>query len=207
MKLFGHPMSTCTRKVLTLLEEKHAKADFVLVDMMKGEHKSPAFLARQPFGQIPALEDGDFRLHESRAILRYLDETLPGPSLTPKDPKGRAHMEQWISVETSQFTPQAMAIIYQLFLGPMGGATPDLAKVEEASGKLGAVADVLDKHLARGPHMLGDSFSLADICYMPYVEYVVQTSAKDVLLSRPNFAAWWGRVSERPSWRRATGKG
>ena len=86
-----------------LLEERQAKAELVVVDVMKGEHKEPAHLARQPFGQIPAFEDGDLRLYESRAILRYLDETLPGTPLTPKDPKGRALMEQWISVETSTF--------------------------------------------------------------------------------------------------------
>ncbi|HEU4412085.1 MAG TPA: glutathione binding-like protein [Polyangiaceae bacterium] len=207
MKLFGHPMSTCTRKVLTLLDEKGAKADMVVVDLMKGEHKQPPHLARQPFGQIPAIEDGDLRLYESRAILRYLDETLPGPTLTPKDAKGRALMEQWISVETSNFTPHAMAILYQLFFGPMRGATPDQAKVAEASEKLSAATEVLDRQLARGPYVLGDAFTLADICYMPYVEYVTQTSAKDAILSHPNVAAWWGRVSERPSWRKATGKG
>ncbi len=206
MKLYGHPMSTCTRKVLTVLEEKHAKADFALVDIFKGEHKEAAHLARQPFGQIPAFEDGDVRLFESRAIIRYLDETLPGAALTPKDPKGRALMEQWISVETSNFTPHAMTLIYQLVLGPMAGTAPDLAKVEEGSGKLAATVDILDKHLARGPHLLGEAFTLADICYMPYIEYVVQTSAKDVILSRPNVAAWWGRISARPSWQKATGK-
>ncbi|MCU0684811.1 MAG: glutathione S-transferase N-terminal domain-containing protein [Polyangiaceae bacterium] len=208
MKLYGHPISTCTRKALMLLEERHAKADFVLVDLMKGEHKGPAHLERQPFGQIPVLEDGDLRLYESRAILRYLDETLPGAALTPRDPKGRAMMEQWISVETSNFTPHAMGILYELMFGPMmRGTQPDMAKVEESSAKLANTADILDKQLAQGPHLLGDSFSLADICYMPYIEYVVQTSAKDVLLSRPNVAAWWGRISGRPSWQKAIGKG
>jgi glutathione S-transferase len=207
MKLFGHPMSTCTRKVLTLLEEKGAKADLVVVDIMKGEGKQPAHLARQPFGQVPAIEDGDFRVYESRAILRYLDETLPGPALSPRDPKGRALMEQWISVETSNFTPHAMGVLYQLFFGPMRGQQPDAAKVAESRGKLSTCADVLNKQLERGPHLLGDAFTLADLCYMPYIEYLMQTDAKDVITSRPNVASWWGRISERPSWRRATGKG
>jgi glutathione S-transferase len=207
MKLFGDPMSTCTRKVLTLLEEKGAKADFVLVSLMKGEHKQPAHTARQPFGLVPTIEDGDLRLFESRAILRYLDETVPGPSLTPKDPKGRALMEQWISVETSNFSPHAMTMIYQFVLGPMTGTQPDMTKVDAARGPLSATSAILDKQLERGPYLLGEAFTLADICYMPYIEYVAQTPAKDAILSHPNVAAWWGRISERASWRKATGKG
>ena len=50
MKIYGNPMSTCTRRVTTTLYEKQAKFDFVVLDFMKGEHKSPENLARQPFG-------------------------------------------------------------------------------------------------------------------------------------------------------------
>jgi glutathione S-transferase len=206
MKLFAHPMSTCTRKVITTLEEKQAKYELVLVDLMTGAHKAPDHTSRQPFGQVPAIEDGDFRLYESRAIIRYLDETLPGVSLTPKDPKGRALMEQWISVETSNFTPHAMTLIYQLYFGPMRGTAPDAAKIEEGRTKLAPALAVLEKQLARGPHLLGEAFTLADICFMPYVEYVVSTEAKDTILSSPNVAAWWKRVSERPSWKKVTAK-
>src|SRR5437016_4034715 len=118
MKLYGHPMSTCTRKVLTVLAEKQYKAEFVLVDLSKGEQKQPAHLARQPF--------------ESRAMCRYLDETLPGAKLTPSTAKDRALMEQWISVEQSYFTPPAMKIVYQTFFGPMRGQPTDEALLKEA---------------------------------------------------------------------------
>jgi glutathione S-transferase len=207
MKIYGHPISTCTRKVLTTLAEKQAKHEFVLVDLMTGAHKKPDYMAQhQPFGQVPALEDGDFKLYESRAIIRYLDETLPGQALTPKDPKGRALMEQWISVETSNFTPHVMTYVTQHMFAPMRGGQPDLAKVEEAKPKLQAALAVLDKQLAKGPHFLGDAFTLADICYMPYFEYGMQTPAKDVIGSHSNVMAWWKRVSERASWKTVTGK-
>jgi glutathione S-transferase len=190
MKVYGHPISTCTRKVLTTLAEKQAKFDFVLVDLMTGAHKKPDHLARQPFGQIPALEDGDFSLYESRAIIRYLDETLPGQALRPKDARGRAIMEQWMSVETSNFTPHAMTYIYQHFFGPMRGQQPDLAKVEEAKPKLDKCLEIMDKRLSSVPHFAGDSFSLADISFMPYVEYAMQTPAKDLIAARSHVSAW-----------------
>jgi glutathione S-transferase len=205
MKIFGHPMSTCTRKVRMALAEKQANYDFVLVDIMQGAHKAPEYVAaRQPFGQIPALEDGDFKMYESRAMMRYIDETMPGQALTPKDAKGRATVEQWISIESSDFTPHAMTIIYQCMFAPMRGGTTDMAKVEEAKAKLPPVLEVMDKALAKGPHLLGDSFTLADIAFMPYMEYAMLTPAKDMIMSYPHVAAWWKRISERPTWKQAT---
>ncbi len=204
MKLYGNPGSTCTRKVLATFAEKGVTPEFELIDLGKGDHKKPEFVARQPFGQVPVLDDNGFVLYESRAIIRYLDEVLPGASLTPKDPKGRATMEQWISIETSNFTPHAMGIIYQLVFGPMRKVEPDLAKVAASKEKLSICCDILEKQLAKGPHLLGDNFSLADICYMPYVQYLMPTSEADVITSRPNLAAWWKTVSERASWKKVT---
>jgi glutathione S-transferase len=139
-------------------------------------------------------------------MIRYLDEVLPGQALTPKEPKGRAVMEQWISVETSNFTPHAMTYIYEYFFHPARGEKTDLAKVEAAKPKLELCLDVLDKHLAKGPHFVGDPFTLADVCYMPYVEYAMGTPAKDLIQARSNVAAWWKRVSERASWKTVTAK-
>jgi glutathione S-transferase len=206
MKIYGSAMSTCTRRVLCTLAEKQATYELVSIDFAKGEQKTPAHLARQPFGQMPALEDGAFTMFESRAIMRYIDETVPGQSLTPKDPKAHAHMEQWISVEMEDFNPGLAGIVYQEVFTAMMGGKADAAKVEEGKKKLAPCLAVLDKHLAKGPHMVGDQFTLADISYMPYVEYGMQTSAKEMLMSHANFAAWWKRVSERPSWKKVTGK-
>ena len=85
----------------------NAPVEYVYLDFAKGEHKAPAHLARQPFGQIPAIDDDGFSFYESRAICRYINERVGG-GLVPTDIKGRALMEQWISVETSNFTPHAM---------------------------------------------------------------------------------------------------
>src|SRR5690242_1347893 len=104
IKIHGHPMSTCTRKVLMTLAETSTPHEFSLVDFAKGEHKQEAHLRRQPFGRIPALEDDGFELFESRAICRYLNQKAAG-TLVPSDAKAHAKMEQWISVETSELTP------------------------------------------------------------------------------------------------------
>jgi len=207
MKIFGNPMSTCTRRVLMTLAEKQAKYEMVALDFAKGEHKAPANLARQPFGQIPSLEDGDFTLFESRAMMRYIDETVPGQALTPRDPKTHALMEQWISVEMEHYNQAVAPIVYEALFVPMFGGTSDATKIETLiKDKLTPCLAVLDKHLAKGPHFVGDQFTLADICYMPYTDYAMNTPAKDLLLSHANFAAWWKRVSERTAWKQITTK-
>lgn len=74
LKVRGSAMSTCTRRVLTALEELHVPYELVNIDLSKGEHKAPAYVEKyQPFGQIPSLEEADGTvLFESRAILRYI---------------------------------------------------------------------------------------------------------------------------------------
>jgi glutathione S-transferase len=207
MKLYGHPASTCTRKVLMTLAEKNATFEMNVLDFAKADHKSASHLARQPFGQMPVIDDNGFVLYESRAICRYLDETLPGTRLAPTDAKTRAVMEQWISVETSNFTPNAMIIIYAALFGPMLMGKPvDAEKVAEGRTKLAPVLDILATRLGETPFLAGAEFTLADVGYMPYVDYLYAAQCGDLIESRPALAKWWHGISDRKSWKVATGK-
>ncbi len=206
MKVYGHPMSTCTRKVLTTLAEKGEKPDFVVVDIMKGEGKTPDHLGRQPFGRVPAIDDDGFKLFESRAIIRYIDETRAGTKLHGADAKSRAAVEQWISVETSEFTPQAMKIIYEKFFHPMMGKASDEAVVSAARTALEKVCSTMESQLEKTEYIAGNHFSLADIGFMPYIEYLFAAGQGDLFDKFPKTLSWWKRISERPSWKTATGK-
>jgi len=204
MKVYGHPASTCTRKVLCALAEKGVEAEFVKVDIMRGGQKQPEYLAIHPFGVVPALDDDGFVLFESRAILRYLDAKLGG--LGPTDIKDRAIMEQWLSVEQSYFSPPAMKAILEVFFSPMKGTTPDPDVVAKGKAEAAKALDVLEKALVGKEYLAGDMFSIAEISYAPYVQYLFDTGAGDIVTERPNVAAWWKRISERPSWQKALGK-
>ena len=201
MKIFGHPMSTCTRKVLTTLAETGASYEFVLVDFAKGEHKQEPFITRQPFGQVPALEDDGFELYESRAMCRYINEKAGG-KLVPSDLHSRARMEQWISIETSNFTPHAMKFIYHHIFQ----RAQDQAVLDAAGAGLDKALAVMDARLADNAYLAGADFSIADISFMPYVDYLMPTPARERIHAHANVSAWWTRVSERPSWQKATGK-
>ncbi|RKG57883.1 glutathione S-transferase family protein [Corallococcus sp. CA054B] len=202
MKLHGNPMSTCTRKVLTVLAEKGREVELVNVDLMKGEQKSPAHVARQPFGVVPALElDDGFVMYESRAISRFLDRTLPGPSLTPADPKAYALMEQFIGVEQSYFSGPAMKIVMERFRGTNN--EENIAKGREG---LKRPLEVLDEALANRPYLAGNDFTLAEVCFAPYMEYLFAIGEKDTVAPYKNVMAWWDRVSNRPSVKKASGR-
>jgi glutathione S-transferase len=205
MKLYGHPMSTCTRKVLTVLAEKNSEAEFVLVDLMKGEHKQDAHVARQPFGKVPALDDDGFWLYESRAIIRYLDEKLPGARLQPADLKDRALMEQWMSVEYSYFSGAVMKFVHEMFFQKMAGKAPNMDNVKAGRDSAGHTLDIVEKALAKQDFFGNKTFSLADVSWMPYVAYVFATEQGDLITSRPGVNAWWERVSSRPSWKKVAG--
>jgi glutathione S-transferase len=203
MKLYGSPISTCTRKVLCTLAEKGAQHEFELihVDIMKGEQKRPDYLqAHQPFGVVPALDDDGFTMYESRAIIRYLDARLPGTKLTPADARGRARMDQWTSVEYSYFSAPAMRLVREKMFHPLRGLPVDAQNVAAARAELTRTLDVLDQALAAQPYLAGEEFSLGDIGFMPYIEYLYAAQESELITSRPHVAPWWKRVSERPSW-------
>jgi len=200
MKIFGHPASTCTRKVLMVLAETDTPYEFELVDFAKGEHKQPANLARQPFGKVPAMDDDGFALYESRAIARYINDVVDG-DLIPADAKDRAVVEQWISVETSHFTPSAMKFIFHHIFG----YKQDEATLDSAKEQLGQTLRIMDAQLGKQPFFAGDEFTFGDITFMPYVGYLLATPAKDLLADHKNVLAWWKRVSERPTWKKIAG--
>jgi glutathione S-transferase len=201
IKVFAHPASTCTRKVLTTLAETNTPHEFVMVDFAKGEHKAPEHMARQPFGQVPSINDDGFALYESRAIIRYINDKASG-SLVPTNPQQRALMDEWMSIETSNFTNHAMKFVYHYVMG----RPQEPAVLAAADVALNVALSVMEKQLTASEYLVPSGFSLADICFMPYVEYLMPTPAKEIVAKYPHVMAWWNRCSERPSWRKVAGR-
>ncbi len=117
LKLHGNPLSTCTNRVRVVAEEIGVPLELVVVDFAKGEHKAPAFVQHQPFGQVPYLDDDGFIVYESHAIARYLalkyggvGKVIPDPL---KDAQKYALFEQAASVELSNFDPSAAELAYE----------------------------------------------------------------------------------------------
>lgn len=198
MKIFADSLSTNSRKVLATLAELGMQYEYVHVDFASGEHKLEPHLSRQPFGQIPALEDDGFALYETHAICRYLNAKAEG-TLVPRDARARATVDQWMSIETANFSGHAMKFIYHYLL-----KVPYEPQIlEHASSALDKTLSVLDAHLSQRAFIAGNAFTLADICFMPYFEYAMLTPARTMIERRSEVVRWWNAVRERPSWLKA----
>ncbi|EIW77393.1 glutathione S-transferase [Coniophora puteana RWD-64-598 SS2] len=202
LKLHGVSFSTCTRTVAVVAKELNVPYELVNVDFAKGEHKSPAFTAVQPFGQVPYIDDDGFKLFESRAIARYLAKKYAGQGtkLIPTDPKEEAIFEQGVSIESSNFYPSAIGFGIEKVFKPMRGLTPDEARAEEHLKTLASKLDAYDVLLGKQKYVGGNEITLADLFHLSYGQLLVQAGQADLFESRPNVARWWKEISTRPSW-------
>ena len=202
MKIFGHPWSINTRKTLMTLAEKGAQAELVLVMVPKGEHKARPHLAKHPFGKVPVLDDDGFVLYETRAINRYLDRKLGGVPLTPADGKTAARVDQWTNIADAYFVPHAQPLIVETLFRRYLGGEPNQAAIRAGRDGMAPALDAADEWLATSSFFAGSQFSLADVHWMPYFEYMLRIGEGDGIAKRKNLGAWWNRVSERASWQR-----
>ena len=203
LKVFGTPVSTCTGRVLACIEELGLKYELIPVDLNTGEHKRPPHTDRNPFGQIPALQDGDLVLFESRVITRYLVRKYGKGSDLLKDQSfiDSVAVDQWIEVEVQHFNGPTSTLVFQHLFLPVffGGSTDDKVVAAEVE-KLGKVLDVYEAKLSKTKFLAGDFYSLADLHHLTYGHYLTTSTPHGSLIhSRPHVKAWWDAISSRPA--------
>jgi len=199
------PGSPFGRAVLVTLIEK--QADYRLAPVAPASLRSPENLARHPFGRVPSLEHGEFRLYETQAIVRYLDRVLPEPPLTPSDPRAAARMDQLMNVnDWYLFQGVSSAIVFQRIVGPrLLGLSPDEAVIAAALPKAKVVIDVLGEQLADQPFFTGSTPSLADIMLASQLDMFSETPEwKPLTASQPKLLGWLERMTTRNSMRATT---
>ena len=199
------PGSPYGRAVLAALEEKGAA--YRLAPVVPGTLKAEPHLARHPFGRIPAFEDGDFRLYETQAILRYLDRILPEPALTLRDPKAAARMDLAMNVnDWYLFQGVANVIVFERVIGPrLFNRTPDETALAAAMPKARAVFPELARILGEGPWLAGEIFSLADLMVAPQLDlFRLAPEWAELTAAAPSLAAYLDRVEARASFQATT---
>jgi glutathione S-transferase len=191
IKLYWSPRSR-SFSAIWLMEETGLPYERVLTDITTGAQKAPEFLAINPMGKVPALKDGDAALGEAAAICVYVADRYPETKLAPgpADPK-RARYLQWLFFSPSCIEP-AMIQIFTKIEVPVSTA---------AWGSATQVFDLLDAALEKGPWILGEHFSAADIMIGSGLNYVVRLFK--MLPSRPSFDAYLARCMARPAFQRA----
>jgi glutathione S-transferase len=204
VKVYG-PGYASAKRVIACLIEKEIEFETIPIDLLKAEHKHPQFLQLQPFGVVPVIQDGDYTLFESRAIIRYYAEKYKsqGTDLLGKTIEERGVVEQWLEVEAHNFHPPIYNLVLHILFSSKFGFPADQNVIQESEEKLGKVLDIYEERLSKSKYLGGDFFSIADLSHLPFTQYLVGEMGKDYMIkTRKNVSKWWDDISNRSSWRK-----
>jgi glutathione S-transferase len=159
------------------------------VDLPNRAHKSPGFIAMNPFGQVPVLEDGAVVLADSNAILVYLATKYGGDTWLPRDPVGAARVQRWLSVAAGPlaFGPAAARLV-ALFKAPFNQA--------EVSARAHALFAVMESELGNAPFITGERATIADVALYSYTAHAPEGGVS--LDAYPTIRAWLARIEALP---------
>ncbi|TIV87229.1 MAG: glutathione S-transferase family protein, partial [Mesorhizobium sp.] len=150
-----------------------------------------------PFGRIPAFEHDGFRLFETGAIARYVDEAFDGLALQPADPRLRARMNQIIGMLDAY---GYRAMVWDVAVERLEKAPPDEALIAAGLRQAETVFKVLTSLKTKGPWLLGAQLTLADLHAAPIIAYFLKVEEGQKLFARfPDLNDWWDRIAKRAS--------
>ena len=190
IKLFRHPLSGHAHRVELLLSLLNVPTELVFVDLAKGAHKQPEFLAISPFGQVPAIDDNGTVLSDSNAILVYLAKKydLSGRWL-PSEPVAAAKVQRWLSVAAGQIASgPATARLITVFGAPYDA--------ESTIARSHALLQVVEQELTRSPFLAGNTATLADVAGYTYIAHAPEGNVS--LADYPQVRAWLARIEALP---------
>ena len=195
LKLLGRANSINVQKPHWCIEElglAYTRAD---IGGAFGGNTSPEYLAKNPNGRVPVLEDGDFVLWESNAIVRYLAAKHSAGKLWPTDPRQRADADRWMDWQQTVAAPAITPVFWQLIRTPADKR--DLAAIEKSKADSVAAFGMLDAALKGRAYVAGDQFTMGDIPVGCAVHRWLNLPIERPKL--PNLEAWHGRVTARPA--------
>jgi glutathione S-transferase len=186
-----HSPNTRSSGVAVLLEELAAPYDIHWVNMKAGEQRKPAFLAVNPMGKVPAVKHGDGLITEQGALFIYLADLFPQAGLAPAltDPLRGPYL-RWLVYYGSCFEPAAVDKAMKREPGPLAMSP---------YGTFEAVMETLSGQLKKGPYLLGERFTAADILWGMALSWMI---AFKIVPDRPEFVDYMKRVTVRPSFKK-----
>ncbi|MGE5105463.1 MAG: glutathione S-transferase family protein [Betaproteobacteria bacterium] len=203
MKLYYHPASTTCRPIMLFAEESGLTLDYQLVDIFTGEQYQDAYTSINPCHMVPVLEDGDFRLTESSAILKYLADTIGSPAY-PKDLKARARVNERMDFVNTQVSREfTYGFVYPQLL-PIFRRKDEAvqaATLEWGRERSRSWLTVLDQHfIGRNRYLCGDAITIADYFAVAFV--ALGEAIRCDFSPYPNIKRWLGNMHELRSWRK-----
>ncbi|MEM6613521.1 MAG: glutathione S-transferase family protein [Cyanobacteria bacterium P01_C01_bin.72] len=190
IKLYGHELSGNVYKVRLLLSLLDIDHEFIQLDIYQGEHKSSEYLKINPFGQIPALVDGDQVYLDAQAILVYLARQYGNEQWLPSDAEGLSKIVRWLSTTAGEIRQGVeSARLFHVF----GVKTID---IDLAYQKSAFILDQINNHLADREWLELECPTIADIAAFPYI--ALANDGKVALDNYPHILAWVDRIQLLP---------
>jgi glutathione S-transferase len=197
MKLYQFPFSPSCQKVVALAHEVGVPLELVTVELFKGESRTPAMRAKNPNGKLPILEDGDFVLWESTAMLAYIAAKAGRADLAPTTPRERAEVDRWTAWEGAHFGPAIRKVAFERVVKKLvGRGAPDEAVVKAGIEEFATTASVLEQSLGSKEYVCGP-LTIADFDLAPYATLAASCGLD--FEPYPKAKAWLGRMTARDS--------
>ena len=169
LKLYYHPLSFPALGTLFTAEAAGMEYESHIVDLQKGEHKTPDFLSINPMGRVPAMVDGDFKLSESVAIMRYIGRKS-GSGLYPKGIEAQAEVDQWTDFSIHHVRSAMGRVQFNRVVAKFFGAEPDEKSLEAGLNFLATNLPFIEERLSKQPFLCGDSMTIADTALLSALE-------------------------------------
>ena len=228
--LYHHDRSTCSQKVRICLAEKGVDWEAHPVDLFNSENLTPAYLAINPNGVVPAFVHDGKPIIESTVMCEYLDEVWSGePKLSPDDPGERADMRAWlrfidevpsmaVRVPSFQnvFLPRFKAMseeeyaafrdsntLRRDFFMRLNRTGFSDEEYDNSIRQLKMTVERMDTALAKGPWLVGGQYTIADICVAPLLQRMEDLGMDDLWADYPRVGDWFERIKARPAYQTA----
>ena len=206
MRLHHHPFSSNARRAvmtahhLAAHHEGAPKVELVLVDLGKGQQRSPEYLKLNPTGRVPTLEDGEFVLTESQAIMAYLADRTPGQTIYPSELRARADVNHWLFWCAHHFAPSVAVLNWERVVkGVIGAGPADEKEIARGERLVTENLRVLDQHLEGREFLSGKTLTLADLSVSTPLMSIA--AAKLPIESSKNVLRWFASMQELPAWK------
>jgi glutathione S-transferase len=200
LKILGRLSSINVQKVVWCCDEIGLAYDRVDVGGKFGGNDTPGFLAKNPTGLVPVIEEDGFVLPESNAIVRYLAARDAAGTLWPDDLRERAQADRWMEWQSTSFTPAQRDAFWQLIRVPADKR--DAAAIDASRAKSEKCAAALDAHLATHRFVVGDRFTAADIVVGCATHRWLNMPIARV--ARPSLERYYAELKSRPGSRQVT---
>lgn len=200
LKLYHNPYSQHVRRVAALLEEAGIPYEPVHVALDQGAHMAPDYLAVNPNHQVPTLIDGNVKIHESNAILRYVCHKHALKNWYPTDPAVRAVVDQWLDWNQARLSSPVIDIVLnKVFLGD----NADHEAIARGEKKMLELSAILATALGDSDYLSGDSPTIADLSVASNIS---QLQLADAVPNQPAIQHWYGRVCTIPGFEKTLPK-